>query len=147
MQGIYLVELRGIIRAGDKLTVGPDGRVQRAAGRTNFPIGVALDDSFPEGCLGIWDERRCTGLTGWTGYNDGPLGSKGLTGSTGVPEGCLWIGEERLWMPVTWKGWWVQLVFRAHVVLRGRRGRLDGRMAASEFGKKGARDGYKTESC
>ena len=35
----------------------PDGRVVKAADQQDFPVGVALNDNFPEGCMGIWDER------------------------------------------------------------------------------------------
>lgn len=58
MPGTQIVSMRatGVIRMGDRVTLGDGGMIERAKpGVTS--VGVALESSIPDGCLGVWDER------------------------------------------------------------------------------------------
>jgi hypothetical protein len=110
--GIYEVESSSCLRRGDKVACDEEGRVIKCR-PGDYPIGEALDDIFPEGCLGIWDERpysnpaherimECEldgpqgpglflGPQGAIGPGPCPVGD---TGPTGPPDYCLRIWDE-----------------------------------------------------
>ena len=53
---IVSMRATGVIRMGDRLTIG-DGGMVRPVKPGDTTVGVALESSIPDGCLGVWDER------------------------------------------------------------------------------------------
>jgi hypothetical protein len=54
---IVAMKATGVIRMGDRLTVG-DGGMVRPVKQGETTVGIALESSIPDGCLGVTDERR-----------------------------------------------------------------------------------------